>query len=87
MLLLKLLVAGQFGGSVGRKLKIRKRYSEETDLTVSSCDCLDFLRKLPADSAQLVLTSPPYLIGKEYERAEEFEEYIEFQVTVHAPAS
>ena len=30
-------------------------------------DCLDFLRTIPAGSARLVVTSPPYGIGKEYE--------------------
>lgn len=67
-----------------RKHRIRKRFREENDVTISVGDCLHFLRSIPTNSTQLVLTSPPYNIGKEYERAEEFEEYIEFQKLVIA---
>lgn len=49
-------------------LTIRKRYREDNDVTLAVADCLDFLRTIPDESAQLVMTSPPYNIGKSYER-------------------
>lgn len=42
-------------------------------------DRLEFLKGLPDGSAQLVLTSPPYNIGKEYERRSSIDSYLEEQ--------
>lgn len=42
-------------------------------------DCLDFLDLLPDNSIQLVLTSPPYAIKKEYEGSTSLAEMIVFQ--------
>jgi adenine-specific DNA-methyltransferase len=39
-------------------------------------DVLDVLRSLPADSVNLVLTSPPYNIGKPYETTLPADEYV-----------
>jgi len=39
-------------------------------------DALEFIRSLPDSSVDLVLTSPPYNIGKEYEKEVEFIDYI-----------
>ena len=32
-------------------------------------DCLDYLKNLKENTIQLIITSPPYNIGKEYEKA------------------
>ncbi len=45
-------------------------------------DCLDFLRTLPDGSARLIVTSPPYNIGKAYERRSPLDEYLETQRAV-----
>jgi adenine-specific DNA-methyltransferase len=47
-------------------------------------DCLDFLEQLPDESVQLVMTSPPYSIKKEYERDSGLAEAIAFQEEVIA---
>ena len=47
-------------------------------------DNLDFMRPLAAGSMQLVVTSPPYNIGKTYERRRALEIYIEQQTRVIA---
>ncbi|MFW9771927.1 MAG: DNA-methyltransferase [Candidatus Thorarchaeota archaeon] len=36
----------------------------------------DFLRKLPSKLIRLIITSPPYNLGKDYEIEKEFEEYL-----------
>lgn len=42
-------------------------------------DCLDLLREIPSESMQLVVTSPPYNIGKEYERRIDLDQYLRQQ--------
>lgn len=41
--------------------------------------CLDLLATLPDESIQLVVTSPPYNIGKTYEKRSDLDTYVEFQ--------
>ncbi len=45
-------------------------------------DCLDFLRTIPDEAIQLVVTSPPYNIGKEYEKRLKLETYLAQQTDV-----
>jgi adenine-specific DNA-methyltransferase len=45
-------------------------------------DCRDLLHALPQACVQLVITSPPYNIGKDYEDALTLEEYVAFQTEV-----
>ncbi len=47
-------------------------------------DCLELLRTIPDESIQLVVTSPPYNIGKEYEKKLDLDKYIEQQAQVIA---
>jgi len=47
-------------------------------------DCLDLLSELPDKSIQLILTSPPYNIGKEYEEKLLLEDYLYFHEKVIA---
>jgi adenine-specific DNA-methyltransferase len=54
-------------------------YSQENRVTLYRGDCEDFLRTLPDDSIQLIITSPPYNVGKEYERVMPFDEYLDWQ--------
>jgi len=42
-------------------------------------DCLDFLKSVPDRSVQLIVTSPPYNLGKEYETRRGLSEYLEWQ--------
>ena len=47
-------------------------------------DNLQFMAELPDDSMQLIVTSPPYNVGKPYERRSRLEDYLEAQRTVIA---
>ena len=40
-------------------------------------DCLELLSKLPDQSIDLVITSPPYCVGMEYERARSVADFVE----------
>ncbi len=42
-------------------------------------NCIDLLKKIPDNSVQLIVTSPPYNIGKEYEKKTKLSNYIEQQ--------
>ena len=45
-------------------------------------DNLEFLSRLPSESVKLVVTSPPYNIGKIYEKRTPLEEYVASQMQV-----
>ena len=45
-------------------------------------DCRDFIEYLPDESVQLIITSPPYNIGKRYEKKIQLEEYLALQADV-----
>jgi adenine-specific DNA-methyltransferase len=45
-------------------------------------DNLSFMRPLPNKSMQLIVTSPPYNIGKEYERRSPLDAYVQSQAQV-----
>lgn len=47
-------------------------------------DCMDYMRKFPDGSIKLIVTSPPYNLGKAYERRSTFEDYLDWQSTVIA---
>jgi len=52
---------------------------EITPNQIYNGDCLKILKKLPDNSIQTIITSPPYNIGKSYEERVEFEHYLEQQ--------
>lgn len=49
---------------------------------MSCADNLDFMRPMPSASMKLVVTSPPYNIGKSYERKTPLEQYVQDQTQV-----
>lgn len=60
------------------------RPSRERFLTIDiqQGDCLDILRGMDSGIAQLILTSPPYNVGKEYEVRRSMTDYVEEQKCV-----
>lgn len=62
-----------------KKLKITKDFLQDSDVVLYTGDALDFLRQIPDKTASLVITSPPYNIGKPYEKKLELDEYMEQQ--------
>jgi len=59
--------------------KISEKFSLLESIVVYSGDCLDLLKSIPDESLQLVVTSPPYNIGKEYEKKLHLDVYLEQQ--------
>jgi adenine-specific DNA-methyltransferase len=64
------------------KRKIVERFALSEHIVVYPGDCLDLLKTIPDESLKLVVTSPPYNIGKEYERRLKLESYFEQQEAV-----
>ncbi|MBM4287745.1 MAG: site-specific DNA-methyltransferase [Deltaproteobacteria bacterium] len=62
--------------------KISENFLISEDIVVYSGDCLEFLKKIPNQSIQLIVTSPPYNIGKEYETRLKLESYLKQQEAV-----
>ena len=63
-------------------VNIAPAYSSDADVILYPGDCLELLRSLPAGSAQLVVTSPPYNIGKSYENRLDIDVYLSQQESV-----
>ncbi len=62
-------------------IKITKNYSSKSNDTLYHGDRLKLINQisLTGDKAELIVTSPPYNIGKEYETRTSLDEYIETQ--------
>ncbi len=63
-------------------VNISSHYDPKADVVLFQGDCLELLSQIPDESAQLVITSPPYNIGKPYERKINIESYISQQRAV-----
>lgn len=55
------------------------RYDSNAQATLFHGDRLSLLRQIPDGTARLIITSPPYNIGKKYEKRLQFEKYLEQQ--------
>ena len=62
------------------------RLERDTNATITREDNLKFMRRLPDESMNLIVTSPPYNIGKAYEKRTSQAKYIENQAACIAEA-
>src|SRR5262245_1570661 len=58
---------------------IEAQFSPNAHIVLYSGDVSDFLKSIPNESIKLIITSPPYNVGKEYETRVEIESYLEQQ--------
>ena len=56
--------------------KIADRFRLSEHIVVYPGDCLNLLKDCPDDLFKLIVTSPPYNIGKEYERKLDLDKYL-----------
>ena len=71
-------------------MDIREKYSLDNKVTLYQGDCMDLFKDIPNETCDLIITSPPYCIGKAYEdkketyrrllnnRKKQLKKYIEF---------
>jgi len=65
-------------------LRLADRWASDADCVLFTGDCRDLLRDVPDASVRLVVTSPPYNIGKSYERRLALDDYVAQQREVIA---
>lgn len=51
-------------------------YFEAKNVLLYKMDCIEFMNKLNKESIDLTVTSPPYNIGKEYEKIKRIDDYV-----------
>jgi adenine-specific DNA-methyltransferase len=64
------------------QLKISRHFDINADVVLYRGSCLELLPQIPDGSVQLVVTSPPYNIGKAYETKTSLDRYLDFQSEV-----
>jgi adenine-specific DNA-methyltransferase len=61
-----------------------ERLQIDRDAVMACADNLEFMRAPPDGSMKLIVTSPPYNIGKAYERRISLQDYVQQQARVIA---
>lgn len=59
------------------KYKIARQFSLSQHIVLYPGDCLNLLKNIPDESMQLIVTSSPYNIGKEYEKRLKLKTYLD----------
>ena len=62
--------------------RVSDRLLPTSEAVIFHGNCLDLLRQVPDHSVQLVVTSPPYNIGKSYEKKLDLDTYVKQQAEV-----
>jgi DNA modification methylase len=65
--------------SVSKVMPISSHYHQEARIIFSPNDVFEFVKTIPDQSVNLVITSPPYNIGKEYEKSANLSDYLQLQ--------
>lgn len=63
-------------------MNISEKFNPKADLILFNGNCLKILEKIPDEFVKLIITSPPYNIGKSYEKREKLDKYLESQQRV-----
>lgn len=58
---------------------IETNFKPEAEIVIFSGDANDFIAHIPDNSVALVVTSPPYNLGKEYENRVSIKQYLAIQ--------
>ena len=64
------------------RVEISTKFDPRENFVLYQGDCLKLLKGIPDESLQLIVTSPPYNIGKEYEMKLKLSQYIEQQASI-----
>jgi len=62
--------------------KITSSFDPESEIVIYPGDVKNFLKTIPDETFQLIVTSPPYNIGKEYENKMDLDDYYQQQSLV-----
>ena len=53
------------------------KFDKKSDVTFLQGDCIESIKSIPSGSINLIISSPPYNLNKEYEEKKAFEVYLE----------
>ncbi|MCL2057688.1 MAG: site-specific DNA-methyltransferase [Oscillospiraceae bacterium] len=67
-------------GLLYKDLVVTDHFNEDADVVLECNDSIAFTRQIPSGSVQLIITSPPYNIGKSYETKVSIKEYLDSQI-------
>lgn len=62
--------------------RIETEFRPDAEIVLACADVCDFIATIPDDSVNLIVTSPPYNLGKDYENRVAIEEYLATQAEV-----
>jgi len=62
--------------------KVSENFDPKADVVLFNGYCLELLKQIPSEFVKLVITSPPYNLGKEYEKRLKLEDYFSQQKKV-----
>lgn len=65
-----------------RQATISDKYDKEADIVLFEGNCSTLLADIPSESVDLVITSPPYNVGKCYEKNTSLENYLRSQTPI-----
>ena len=57
--------------------EINSSFVSDAEIVIANGDCVKILSEVPNETVKLIITSPPYNIGKEYEKSISLEDYLE----------
>jgi adenine-specific DNA-methyltransferase len=58
-------------------VKIASKFDQRYQCVLALSDCNEFIKTLPAESVDLTVSSPPYFMGKAYDKSTKIEDFIE----------
>ena len=59
-----------------RQITVSDIYDTNVDVVLLEGDCNELLKNTPSNSVDLIITSPPYNIGKKYEKKTSLASYL-----------
>lgn len=65
-----------------KKISYNDKYKKNCDIVIINNDVINSLENIPDETATLIVSSPPYNLGKPYEKRVEFKEYLIWQKKV-----
>ncbi len=61
------------------KIRMESNFDPNADFVLYEGDAIELLSQIPDDFIQLIITSPPYNINKEYEEKLDLDTYVKQQ--------
>jgi len=63
-------------------IRISEKYDPQAEVVLYEGNTIELLHMIPDGSVQLIVTSPPYNLGKSYEKRSSLQHYLDFQQQV-----